>query len=236
MTLLSLANQCERREKSRTPFTCFRVGYNVGYDQLISWLFSLLVPFTAARGTRVQLVRQLRPFLLFEKNEIRGIPQWKKSRKLWMIFIDSVTVLHFWGLFLDTVGVREDQLIAWRNRHEPRFVHLVMEKMHFSPWYIMKFIKNKKTDPFSSFIFSTDRLNSTVTIFPEQVIHHLNTSHLLWSSGWRQQSTASKFILTRHFDGVPKLSDMQLVHQELPPLKDGGTMVDTLSLKQLWTQ
>ena len=29
-----------------------------------------------------------------------------------MIFIDSVTVLHFWGLFLDTVGVREDQLIA----------------------------------------------------------------------------------------------------------------------------
>nr|CAD7415442.1 unnamed protein product [Timema cristinae] len=32
---------------------------------------------------------------------------------------------------------------------------------------------------------------------------------------------AKKFILARHFDGEPKESDLKLVEEELPPIKDG---------------
>nr|CAD7577769.1 unnamed protein product [Timema californicum] len=34
---------------------------------------------------------------------------------------------------------------------------------------------------------------------------------------------AKKFILARHFDGEPKESDLKLVEEELPPIKDGET-------------
>jgi len=33
---------------------------------------------------------------------------------------------------------------------------------------------------------------------------------------------AKKWILAKHFDGVPKESDMELVEEELPSLSDGG--------------
>lgn len=36
--------------------------------------------------------------------------------------------------------------------------------------------------------------------------------------------TAKKFVLVRHFDGFPKRDDLQLVEEELPSLKDGGTI------------
>ena len=34
---------------------------------------------------------------------------------------------------------------------------------------------------------------------------------------------ARKWILVSHFDGVPKDSDLKLVEECLPDLKDGGT-------------
>lgn len=33
---------------------------------------------------------------------------------------------------------------------------------------------------------------------------------------------AKKYILHQHFSGFPKESDLKLVEQELPELKDGG--------------
>lgn len=33
---------------------------------------------------------------------------------------------------------------------------------------------------------------------------------------------AKKFVLRKHFDGFPKPDDLELVEEELPPLKDGG--------------
>lgn len=34
---------------------------------------------------------------------------------------------------------------------------------------------------------------------------------------------AKKFVLAKHFEGAPKESDLQLIEEELPPIKDGGT-------------
>lgn len=31
-----------------------------------------------------------------------------------------------------------------------------------------------------------------------------------------------KFLIAKHFDGEPKESDLKLVKEELPPIKDGG--------------
>ena len=36
---------------------------------------------------------------------------------------------------------------------------------------------------------------------------------------------AKKYILAKHFDGEPKESDIKLVEEELPPLKDNGKYV-----------
>lgn len=33
---------------------------------------------------------------------------------------------------------------------------------------------------------------------------------------------ARKYVLARPFDGWPKKEDLQIVEEELPPLKDGG--------------
>ena len=33
---------------------------------------------------------------------------------------------------------------------------------------------------------------------------------------------AKKYVLKSHFQGVPKREDVELVEEELPPLKDGG--------------
>lgn len=33
---------------------------------------------------------------------------------------------------------------------------------------------------------------------------------------------AQKYIISRRFDGFPKPGDLELVEEELPPLKDGG--------------
>lgn len=33
---------------------------------------------------------------------------------------------------------------------------------------------------------------------------------------------AKKFVLRKYFDGFPKPDDLELVEEELPPLKDGG--------------
>ena len=33
---------------------------------------------------------------------------------------------------------------------------------------------------------------------------------------------ARKWVLVKHFDGMPKESDLKLVEEELPGLKDGG--------------
>lgn len=34
--------------------------------------------------------------------------------------------------------------------------------------------------------------------------------------------TAKKFVLSKHFKGEPKVSDLTLVEEELPPVGDGG--------------
>lgn len=33
---------------------------------------------------------------------------------------------------------------------------------------------------------------------------------------------ANTYILKHHFEGLPKASDLELIKEELPPLKDGG--------------
>lgn len=33
-----------------------------------------------------------------------------------------------------------------------------------------------------------------------------------------------KFVLVEHFKGWPKETDLKIVEEELPPLKDGGTL------------
>ena len=33
---------------------------------------------------------------------------------------------------------------------------------------------------------------------------------------------AKKFVLSKHFKGEPKSTDLSLVSEELPPVKDGG--------------
>ena len=33
---------------------------------------------------------------------------------------------------------------------------------------------------------------------------------------------AKKFVYSKRFDGLPKLTDFQLVEEELPELQDGG--------------
>lgn len=39
---------------------------------------------------------------------------------------------------------------------------------------------------------------------------------------WKRMVTSKKFVLAKYFDGVPKESDLELIEEELPPLKDGG--------------
>ena len=34
-----------------------------------------------------------------------------------------------------------------------------------------------------------------------------------------------KFILSKHFKGEPKSSDVKLIEEELPPIKDGGQYI-----------
>lgn len=34
--------------------------------------------------------------------------------------------------------------------------------------------------------------------------------------------TTKKYIMVKHFDGLPKLSDFEIVEEVLPSLKDGG--------------
>ena len=34
-----------------------------------------------------------------------------------------------------------------------------------------------------------------------------------------------KFVLASHFQGEPKLSDIQLIEEQLPELKDGGQFI-----------
>ena len=34
---------------------------------------------------------------------------------------------------------------------------------------------------------------------------------------------ARKWILKSHFSGLPKREDLEIVEEDLPPLKDGGT-------------
>lgn len=48
----------------------------------------------------------------------------------------------------------------------------------------------------------------------------------------KRMVTSKKFILAKQFDGPPKLSDLQLVEEELPALKDGGNT--TLSTARLF--
>lgn len=38
-------------------------------------------------------------------------------------------------------------------------------------------------------------------------------------------TTSKKFILAKYFDGAPKESDFKLVEEELPPIKDGGRLM-----------
>ena len=33
-----------------------------------------------------------------------------------------------------------------------------------------------------------------------------------------------KWVLRSHFSGLPKREDLEIVEEELPPLKDGGTV------------
>ena len=34
---------------------------------------------------------------------------------------------------------------------------------------------------------------------------------------------AHKFVLAKHFQGLPKVSDLQLLQEDLPDLQNGGT-------------
>ena len=37
---------------------------------------------------------------------------------------------------------------------------------------------------------------------------------------------AKKYVLKSHFQGLPKREDLEIVEEELPPLKDGGRALD----------
>lgn len=37
---------------------------------------------------------------------------------------------------------------------------------------------------------------------------------------------AKKFVLVNYFEGYPKPSDLQLVEEDLPNIKDGGMLVN----------
>ena len=37
---------------------------------------------------------------------------------------------------------------------------------------------------------------------------------------------ARKYVLKSHFQGLPKREDLEIVEEELPPLKDGGRALD----------
>lgn len=36
---------------------------------------------------------------------------------------------------------------------------------------------------------------------------------------------AKKYVLAKQFDGFPKRSDLKVVEEDLPPLKDGGNFL-----------
>lgn len=42
---------------------------------------------------------------------------------------------------------------------------------------------------------------------------------------WKRMVTSKKFVLAKYFDGPPKESDLQLIEEELPPLKNGGKFI-----------
>ena len=44
---------------------------------------------------------------------------------------------------------------------------------------------------------------------------------------------AKKFIMVRHFDGVPKPDNFQIVEEDLPELEVGGKCQSLLSFKTL---
>lgn len=55
------------------------------------------------------------------------------------------------------------------------------------------------------------------------------TSHLtrlketyLILQNWHRMVTSKKFVLVKHFDGAPKVTDLKLIEEELPSIKDGG--------------
>lgn len=39
---------------------------------------------------------------------------------------------------------------------------------------------------------------------------------------FQKMVTSKKFVLAKQFDGPPKESDLEIVEEELPPIKDGG--------------
>ena len=41
---------------------------------------------------------------------------------------------------------------------------------------------------------------------------------------------ARKFVLKHHFEGIPKIDDFELVEEELPEMKDGDVLIETLYL------
>lgn len=41
---------------------------------------------------------------------------------------------------------------------------------------------------------------------------------------------AKKYIIGKHFQGEPKRTDLPLVEEELPPLKNGGEFYTVLSI------
>lgn len=64
----------------------------------------------------------------------------------------------------------------------------------------------------------------TVTTVPHltslPTLLKLNTTARIW----KRMVASKKFVLAKHFDGPPKESDLQLVEEELPPIKDGGNI------------
>ena len=36
---------------------------------------------------------------------------------------------------------------------------------------------------------------------------------------------AKKYIVQKQFDGLPKSTDLKIVEEELPPVKDGGKLI-----------
>jgi hypothetical protein len=45
------------------------------------------------------------------------------------------------------------------------------------------------------------------------------TAHRTYVTG---KLKGKKYVLTKYFDGEPKLSDFKIVEEDLPDLKDGG--------------